>query len=98
MPVYVKRLVARTALPVALCLLAACASHGQGTAAKGAKAEDVVVVRSNNPLDYRFDMQQQGRQMTADEFDAWMKARGIRIAKGPPAKKPAAAAVRKNAR
>ena len=41
----------------------------------------------------RFDMIQNGRRMTADDFDAWMKARGIRIAQGAPAKKrPAPAA------
>lgn len=33
---------------------------------------------------YRFNMTQDGRRMTADEFDAWMKARGIRVAKGAP--------------
>lgn len=31
---------------------------------------------------YRFNMHQEGRQMTADEFDAWMKARGVRVARG----------------
>lgn len=42
---------------------------------------------------WRFDMQQEGKMMTADEFDAWMKARGVRVARGvqPPA--PAADAV-----
>ena len=30
----------------------------------------------NSP--WRFDMSQNGRRMTADEFDAWMKAKGIR--------------------
>jgi len=39
---------------------------------------------------YRFNMTQNGRKMTADEFDAWMKARGIRVAKGAPAAAPAA--------
>ena len=48
----------------------------------------------NSP--YRFDMTQNGRRMTAEEFDAWMKARGIRVATGrpaggePPAASPAA--------
>ena len=37
---------------------------------------------------YRFNMHQNGKKMTADEFDAWMKSRGIRVAKG---KGPAAA-------
>lgn len=34
----------------------------------------------NSP--WRFDMSQNGRRMTAAEFDAWMKAKGIRVAKG----------------
>jgi len=38
---------------------------------------------------WRFDMSQGGKRMTADEFDAWMKARGVRVARGAPA--PAAA-------
>ncbi len=29
---------------------------------------------------WRFNMTQNGRRMTADEFDAWMRSRGIRIA------------------
>jgi rare lipoprotein A len=36
----------------------------------------------NSP--WRFDMSQNGRRMTADEFDAWMKAKGIRVATGKP--------------
>ena len=34
--------------------------------------------------DWRFDMHQDGRAMTADEFDAWMKARRARVATGRP--------------
>jgi hypothetical protein len=34
----------------------------------------------NSP--WRFDMSQNGKRMTAEEFDAWMKARGVRVAKG----------------
>ena len=42
---------------------------------------------------WRFDMNQNGRRMTADEFDAWMKARGVRVARGSaPAAAPAAPA------
>ena len=33
---------------------------------------------------WRFDMRQDGRTMTADEFDAWMKARQVRVATGRP--------------
>jgi hypothetical protein len=32
----------------------------------------------------RFLMTQNGKQMTADDFDAWMKTRGFRVAKGAP--------------
>jgi hypothetical protein len=43
---------------------------------------------------WRFDMTQNGKRMTADEFDAWMKARGVRVVKGTPAAAvPAPAAV-----
>jgi predicted small lipoprotein YifL len=38
---------------------------------------------------YRFNMSQGDKKMTADEFDAWMKANGIRVARGAAA--PAAA-------
>lgn len=42
---------------------------------------------------WRFDMNQNGKRMTADEFAAWMQARGVRVAKGAaPAAAPAAAA------
>ena len=40
---------------------------------------------------YRFNMNQNGKKMTADEFDAWMKSRGVRVAKGAPAAGAAAA-------
>lgn len=33
---------------------------------------------------WRFDMSQGGKRMTADEFAAWMKAKGVRVAKGAP--------------
>src|SRR5690606_35813192 len=32
--------------------------------------------------DWRFDMRQDGKAMTADEFDAWMRARRARVATG----------------
>jgi rare lipoprotein A len=38
------------------------------------------------PIDYRFDMRQDGKTMTAAEFDAWMKSRQVRIATGKPGK------------
>ena len=40
---------------------------------------------------WRFNMTQNGKRMTADEFDAWMKARGVRVVgKKDPAAEPAA--------
>ncbi|MFT4197266.1 MAG: hypothetical protein QM601_05040 [Pseudoxanthomonas sp.] len=36
----------------------------------------------NSP--WRFDMSQNGKRMTADEFDAWMKAKGVRVVKAKP--------------
>lgn len=38
---------------------------------------------------WRFDMSQNGKRMTADEFSAWMKSRGVRVAKGKAAATPA---------
>jgi hypothetical protein len=38
---------------------------------------------ANDNTPWRFDMTQNGKRMTADEFDAWMKARGVRVVKGP---------------
>ena len=34
---------------------------------------------------WRFDMRQDGKTMTADEFEAWMKARQVQVATGKPA-------------
>ncbi|MFC3550253.1 hypothetical protein ACFOLC_04420 [Lysobacter cavernae] len=57
----------------------ATTSQGDGEGYKPKTKHD------NTP--YRFNMHQNGRRMSADEFDAWMKSRGIRVAKGTPAKK-----------
>ncbi len=40
---------------------------------------------------WRFDMTQNGKRMTAAEFDAWMKARGVHVVKARPVAVPAAA-------
>ena len=79
---------------LALGLLAGCASHGPGTAAKSAP-KDAVVTVAPGPHGHRFDMQQNGRKMTAEEFDAWMKARGIRVAKGAPTRPKASTTARR---
>lgn len=41
----------------------------------------VPLIKDDN-TPWRFDMRQNGRQMTAAEFDAWMKAKGIHVATG----------------
>lgn len=41
---------------------------------------------------YRFNMSEGSKKMSADEFDAWMKANGIRVARGNAAAQPAAEA------
>ncbi|HVI58580.1 MAG TPA: septal ring lytic transglycosylase RlpA family protein [Luteimonas sp.] len=49
-------------------------------AATGAAATAMPAAGSD--LDWRFDMRQDGKAMTADEFDAWMRARRARVATG----------------
>lgn len=85
---------ARCALLLALGLLAGCASHAPGATAKSAP-KDAVVTVAPGPHGHRFDMQQNGRKMTAEEFDAWMKARGIRVAKGAPTRPKASTTARR---
>ncbi len=43
-----------------------------------------VTVAQASGNDYRFDMRQNGKVMTADEFDAWMRSRRVRVATGRP--------------
>ncbi|MCL1634321.1 hypothetical protein M2650_06695 [Luteimonas sp. SX5] len=61
------------------------------TPARALDPNDPSVYKPKTQFDntpWRFDMNQNGKRMTADEFDAWMKARGVRIA----GRKPAGAA------
>src|SRR5690606_30432188 len=55
----------------AATIVAAAVAPGPGGGAAPAGAPD-----------WRFDMHQDGRAMTADEFDAWMKSRRARVATG----------------
>jgi rare lipoprotein A len=48
---------------------------------------------SPRPAGERFDMRQDGRTMSADEFDAWMRARRMHVATGKPATPAPASAV-----
>ena len=51
---------------------------------KGHAAAPKLVQGAPHYTSNRFLMTQNGHQMTADDFDAWMKSRGIRVAKGVP--------------
>jgi hypothetical protein len=73
-------------------LLTACSGHRQATRTTPAVTDKVVEVQlpasERDALGaYRFDMSNGEKRMSADEFDAWMKANGIRVAKGNPAVK-----------
>ena len=49
-----------------------------------AKAGYVPTTKYDN-TPWRFNMNQNGKKMTAEEFDAWMKSRGIHVVKAHPA-------------
>ncbi|WP_313318980.1 hypothetical protein [Stenotrophomonas sp.] len=72
-----------------LAALAGCASSGK-TAAKAEELPVIVTVPAAPTAEkdalgnYRFLMQDGENKMSADQFDAWMKANGIRVAKGAP--------------
>ena len=68
------------ALPV---LLTACASQPRSASVQTAPVPAVVAPATGQDAN-RFEMTRNGKRMTADDFDAWMKARGIRIAEGRP--------------
>lgn len=68
-----------------------CQNVANATPARAVDPNDPSVYKPKTAFDntpWRFDMNQNGKRMTADEFDAWMKARGVRIA----GRKPATAA------
>ncbi len=71
--------------------LAACGGHKQAAKATPPVTDKVVELKTPE-LDgrgsYRFHMSNGEKRMTADEFDAWMKANGIRVAKGNPQARP----------
>ena len=53
----------------------------------GADSAYVPLTKDDN-TPWRFNMSQNGKQMTSVEFDAWMKAKGIRVATGKPGTAP----------
>ena len=52
--------------------------------AAGADPAAYVPRTKDDNTPWRFDMSQNGKRMTSAEFDAWMKAKGIRVATGKP--------------
>lgn len=66
-----------------------------GVVPPASPASDVIDPASYKPrtefdnTPWRFNMSQNGKNMTADEFSAWMKARGVRVARGAAASTPA---------
>ena len=75
------RLVLSVSMSAALLLSAGCARDRALTA--HVPPPPAPVVKTPAGKSNRFEMTQNGRRMSAGDFDAWMKARGIRIAKGP---------------
>ncbi|MDB6162786.1 MAG: septal ring lytic transglycosylase RlpA family protein [Xanthomonadaceae bacterium] len=68
-------------LLAALPIASANASERRRQAATASNAADLAPPTPNAGGE-RFDMQQNGRTMTADQFDAWMRARRMRVATG----------------
>jgi hypothetical protein len=60
------------------------ASAPPGAATGTADAAAYVPRTKDDNTPWRFDMSQNGKRMTSAEFDAWMKAKGIRVATGKP--------------
>lgn len=77
-------------------LLTACGGHKQAAKADTPvtdKVVDVITPELDGRGSYRFNMSEGDKRMSADEFDAWMKANGIRVAKGNGQDRPVAAPV-----
>ena len=81
---------------VVVVMLGACAGT-QHKSAKIAPASQAVAGQRGDAKGYRFNMTQHGKKMSAEDFDAWMKANGLHVAQGkakPAAKRDAKAAVK----
>ena len=57
-------------------------------ASKPAAVETAAAEEAPKPKEVRFNMTQDGKKMTPEDFDAWMKAQGIRIVPAKPAEPP----------
>src|SRR5690606_28265825 len=59
---------------------------GQPTAAGMVDPSTYVPRTEHDNTPWRFNMTQGGKNMTAEEFDQWLKQRGVRVATGKPTK------------
>ena len=63
-----------------------CSDVAKATPAPGVvNPDDPAAYKPRTQFDntpWRFNMSQNGKKMTADEFSAWMKSRGVRVARG----------------
>jgi hypothetical protein len=68
--------------------LAACYDVANAApAATGVSPDNPAAYKPKTQFDntpWRFNMSQNGKKMTADEFAAWMESRGVHVAKGAP--------------
>jgi len=62
-------------------LLVACSSRPGTSPVQAVPAPAATAPATDQPPN-RFEMTRDGKRMTADDFDAWMQARGIRVAGG----------------
>lgn len=76
------------ALPCLLItgLILAAPAHAAKAKKPVPKAAAAAPVSQPTDTSKRFNMTQDGKKMTADDFDAWMKKNGYRVATGAPAK------------
>jgi hypothetical protein len=75
------------AMSLSLLLVATtvgAAEKADSTSKPGADPATYKPKTKHDNTPYRFNMEQNGKRMSADEFDAWMKSRGVRVAKGKP--------------
>lgn len=59
-----------------------CRAVARAAALRAADPNDPATYKPKTEFDntpWRFNMTQDGKRMTADEFDAWMKSRGVRV-------------------
>ncbi len=80
-----------SSLVLSLALSTAVAAEQPVAASTAADAAAYKPRTEHDNTPWRFNMEQDGKRMTADQFDAWMKSKGVRVAKGAVSAAPAVA-------